>query len=449
MSDRNVKTKRTYREKLKSGAKFYSNLLRIFIATLLIGIITCGYLYYWLYRYEKQSINGAMTQYVKDVTDRKFDKVYYDDSRYFVELNTKEAVTDFLLYVFGDKKPGGVTFSWADSSGDTQYYDCYYRQSYICTLECKKPEGSKVWKVRTLIGSANYDIDILDGSSIRINDIPITSSFSHDDDMIPGAYEGYELDEKLPNVTRFHISNLVGEPAITSEQSNDVIVRDHSAYRYYVGPKATPEQYSDFAELITDTAMAYCQFITEDGTLYDLKQHLLPGTVFYDAVSSFDNQWFTTHESIEYQNLEILEVMPLGDNAFIGSIKFDYVVTATNVSQTYSNYYQMFFIKNDNEEWKCINIYTVSSDTEMPDMTVPEEGQEDTSTPAPVQTETPVYTETEEPVWSEEPVYVEPEYTEEPVYVEPVYTEPEYTEQPVYTEELPVYEEPAPAEETG
>lgn len=378
MSELKVKNKKAYSEQLRFGARFYANLLRVFISTILIGTITCGYIYWWLYRYEKQSINGAMTQYVKDVTDRKFDKVYYEDSRYFTELNTKQAVTDFLLYVYGDKKPGGMTFSWMAGEGDTQYYDVYYRQSYIATLECVRPSGSKVWKVRTLIGSMNYDIDILDGSSIRINDIPITTEFSHDDNVIPGAYEGYDLDSLLPKTTRYHIRNLVGEPAIVAEKSIDVVVRDHSAYRYYVGPKPTPEQYSDFATLVNETAMAYCQFITEDGTLYDLKQKLLPGTEFYNAVSSFDNQWFTTHESIEYQNLEVSEVMPLGENAFIGSIKFDYVVTATNVSQTYSNYYQMFFIKDSAGEWKCINIHTVSSSNqEEPELNV------DTSTPAP------------------------------------------------------------------
>ena len=120
--------------------------------------------------------------------------------------------------------------------------------------------------------------------------------------------------------------------------------------------------------MINDTAMAYCQYITEDGTLYELKQHLLPGTVFYDAISSFDNQWFTTHESIDYQNMQIHDVMALGDDAFMGSISFDYVVTATNVQQTYSNFYQMFFIKDRNGDWKCINIYTVSLDENNPSL---------------------------------------------------------------------------------
>ena len=371
--DVKLKPKRAYSEQLKSGARFYSALLHLFIAVILIGSIACGYLYWWLYRYEKQSINGALTQYVKDVTDRNWDKVYYDDSRYFTELNTKENVIDFLFYVYGDKKPGGMTFSWMDSDGTNEYYDCYYRQSYISTLEVTKPEGSNVWKVRTLIGSNNYEFDLLEGSTFRINEIPITTSYTHEDNHIPAAYEGYELDDRLPAVSRYFINNLVGTPAIETERDTDIAVRDESTFRYYIGPKPTPEQYSDFANEISDTAMAYAEYITEDGTLYDLTKHLLPGTVFYDAVRSFDNQWFTTHESIEYQNIELKGILPLGDNAFIGSISFDYVVTATNVSQTYSHAYQMYFIKDDAGEWKCINIYTISSDTETPEIPIAEE----------------------------------------------------------------------------
>ena len=362
MSKLEVRNKKAYSEQLRIGATFYSHLLRTFIACISIGIITCGYLWFWLYRYEKQSVNGAMLQYVNDVYNHHWDKIYYDDARYFQELNNKDAVTQFLLYTMEqtDMKPGGCTFVWIEGDDVTQYYDVYYRQSKIFTLETTKPENSNVWKVRALIGAQNYDFETLEGSTFRINDIPITDRFSHELQLVPGGFRGYDLDPLLPTVTCYHVRNLVGEPAITLENEDDIAVRDHSAYRYYIGPKPTPEQYSDFANLINDTAMAYCQYITEDGTLYDLKQHLLPGTVFYDAVNSFDNQWFSTHESIAYQNIEISDVLPLGENAFVGCIKFDYVVTAANVTQTYSNFYQMYFIKDSNDEWKCINIYTVS-----------------------------------------------------------------------------------------
>ena len=380
--DVKIKNKKAYSEQLRSGARFYNNLLRVFISVVLLGSIACGYLYFWLYYYEKQSVNGALTQYVRDVTDRKWDKVYREDRRYFTELNTKEAVTDFLFYVYGDKKPGGMTFSWADEDDTYQYYDCYYRQSYISTLQIVKPANSRVWKVRTLIGSNNYQIESLNSSAFRINSIPITPDFKHDSNAVPGPYDGYELDEKLPTVTRYYISNIVGVPAIEPEDSKNIVVRDYTSNRYMIGPKPEPAEYSDFAEAITDTAMAYCQFITEDGTLYELKQHLLPGTVFYDAISSFDNQWFTTHDSIEYKNTQIHDVLGLGENAFMGSISFDYVVTAPNVQQTYTNFYQMYFIRDDRGSWKCINIYTVSNDEEnpsLPNVNVETEEEEEAS----------------------------------------------------------------------
>ena len=363
-----LKNKRAYSEQLRSGERYYMNLLRVFISLVIVLSIGCGYLYGWLYYYEKHSINGALTQYVKDVTDRKWDKVYREDSRYFTELNTKEAVTDFLFYVYGDKKPGGMTFSFANKDEKYQYYDCYYRQSYIATLQIVKPENSSVWKVRTLIGSNNYDVETINDSTFRINDIPITTDYDHDAEQVPGPYKGYELDDRLPKVTRYYIGNIVGTPAIVPENENNIVVRDHTASRYLIGPKPDAEQRSDFATAINDTAMAYCKYITEDGTLYDLKQHLLPGTVFYDAISSFNNQWFTTHESIEFKNVEIFDLLPIGENAFMGSISFDYVVTATNVQQTYSNNYQMFFIKDSSGDWKCINIYTVSNDDESPSL---------------------------------------------------------------------------------
>ena len=386
MSELQVKTKKAYSEQLRSGAAFYSNLLRFFIASIIIGIITCAYLWFWLYQYERQSVNGALNQFMTDIYNRNWDRIYYDDTRYFQELNTKEAVSDFLLYVAEatEMKPGGCTFIWVEDDGISEYYDVYYRQQKIMTLETYKPERSNTWKVRAVIGANIFDIETLGVSSFRINNIPITEDFSHDSDIVPSAFQGYGLDEKLPTVTQYHIKNQVSEPDIEPERSIDLAVRDHSSNRYYVGTAPTPAQYGEFATEITDTAMAYCEYITEDGTLLDLKKHLLPGTVFYDALNSFDNQWFTTHESVEYQNIELSDILPIGDNAFIGAIKFDYVVTATNVSQTYSNFYQMYFIKDAEGAWKCINIYTVSNSDDtssLPDVPNIEDSEETEDTP--------------------------------------------------------------------
>ena len=71
MSDLQIKNKQAYSEQLRSGAAFYSSLLHMFVGSIIIGVITCAYLWFWLYQYERQSVNGALNQFMTDVYNRK------------------------------------------------------------------------------------------------------------------------------------------------------------------------------------------------------------------------------------------------------------------------------------------------------------------------------------------------------------------------------------------
>ena len=56
-------------------------------------------------------------------------------------------------------------------------------------------------------------------------------------------------------------------------------------------------------------------------------------------------------------------------------------MTHSLLSQTYSNFYQMYFIKDKNDQWKCINIYTVSDDgaeNSLPQIETTETEEKDT-----------------------------------------------------------------------
>ncbi len=353
-----------YRRQLAIGLQFYKRLLNIFLAAVLICAAGLGYLYFWLYRYERQSVTGAMTRYLQDVDQRRWDEIYNIDSKYFTELNTKENLITYLLYVYGETKASGFTFTLASiGDNDWRYYDAYYRQTKISTLETYKPEGSSTWKVRTLVSGGTYTFDVLDGSSFKINNISITSSYTDGLDPIPLAYSQIKEKHHFPTVARYTVENLVRPPAPQPENTDiDMVIRDYSANHYYIGPKPTKEQYTLFARELEETAIAYSKYITKDGTFYNLNAHLYPGTEFYSAISSLDNQYFSSHDTIDFQNIQVADVMPIGEEAFAGTISYDVVVTAKGNTKNYRSLYQIFFIRATDGKWKAVNIITLSQD---------------------------------------------------------------------------------------
>ena len=64
-------------------------------------------------------------------------------------------------------------------------------------------------------------------------------------------------------------------------------------------------------------------------------------------------------------NCVMLDTSPIhiGENAFIGSISFDYIVSATDVTKTYSSSYQLFFVKNSYGKWRMTNLCILSDNS--------------------------------------------------------------------------------------
>lgn len=355
-----IESEKAYSERIKVGRRFYARLFHVFLAAAVICGCGLGYLYFWLIRYESRSTNGAMNSYMKLVSEQKWDEIYSIDTEYFTELNSKDSYISYLKNLYSDATLTNLSYTRTSSDDTTgnEFYDVYSDSSKISSLELTKPDSSDKWKVRTIGNEKSFSFDMLDSKiSLSINGVTITSDYPNETDQVPYAFQDLGLDSKMPSVTRYTISSFIGTPEITLSGSDSAMaVKDSTSDLYYIGEKPTDDQYAEFVTEIEDTAFAYCKYISQDGTFYQLNKHLYPNTTFYNNMAGFNNQYFSTHNSIDFQNMTFTDVMPIGDNAFIGSISFDYVVTATDVSKTYSNSYQLFFVKNSKGLWKLTNL---------------------------------------------------------------------------------------------
>lgn len=376
---KSAKDRMSYAERMAVGKKFYINLLKVFLVTCLICGVGLGYLWFWLSRYESQSVNGAVHSYLTNIVNKNWDAVYQEDTDNFVELNSKDKYVSYLESLYGDNAISAYTYSFTNADENSQYYTLYAYGYQIATLELRKPKSSSTWKVRTLNTSNSYVFDVLDSSiSFLINNIVIDSTYTHEDSQIPYAFQNLGLDDQMPAVSRYTIQNFVDTPDVTlADSASYEAIRDWTSNQYYIGPLPSSDETDEFTQEITDTAEAYCKYITKDGTFAALNKHLYPGTDFYNNITGFNNQWFSSHDSIEFQNVKVFDIMPIGDSAFIGSISFDYLVSASDVQKTYSSSYQLFFVKNSKDLWKMTNLAIISStDTANTD------GASATATPA-------------------------------------------------------------------
>lgn len=352
--------RKTYQERLRFGGRFYKRLLILIAACLLICAGGLGYLWYWLERYETKSVNGAMTRYMEKVGNHEWHEIYLENTENFLELNDEATYTTYLVWLYGDRNVGGMTFAYSGGDDYSTYYDVYYQQEKLCALEVRKPEGSATWKVRTVSQDHEYTFDVIDGASFSINGHQIDDGYSHEDNILPYGFRDTEYPDWLPKVKRYKIGSFIAAPGIDPDRSNDIVVRDSTDSHFYIGPAPTAEQKEIFTKEVQDTTIAYCEYITQDGTFYALNQHLFPNTDFYYAITGFDTRWFSEHDSIEFANMEVFDLIPVGDRAFIGSVSFDYIVTAGELRKTYSSTYQLFFMQDDYGNWLLTKLSIIS-----------------------------------------------------------------------------------------
>ena len=359
--DRKVSRTSSYQKRMQIGMKFYKRLFSLFVATVIICAVALGYLWFWLDRYESHHVNGAMTRYMEKVGKKQWHEIYEENAKYFVEMNDEDTYTRYLIWLYGDRNVSGMTFSYAGGDANNMYYDVYYQQEKLCALELMKPEDSSTWHVRTVSQSNEYTFDILDHVDFSINGHTIDETYPHEEGKTPLAFESLDMKSRFPQVTRYTIEGFIDIPNVSTESDKDMVVKDASANHLYIGSKPTEEQSARFIQEIQDTAFAYCRYISKDGTFYDLNQHLYPNTDFYYAISGFNPQWFTDHDSIEFRNVQVYDVLPVGDSAFMGTITFDFAILASDTSRIESNTYQMFFVKNSEGNYKMTNMVIVSN----------------------------------------------------------------------------------------
>ncbi len=371
--NRNRSKQLSYEQRVALTKQFHRRLLKLILTSAILCATGLGYLWFWLYRYESRSVNGAMTQYIDNVCNQRWDRVYHDDTRYFTELNSKETIIAYLRGIYADKNASGIVFSYAGSQneGKTKLYNAYYQNSQISTLEVYKPEKQDRYKVRTVGLYNEYNFELLDPAiKFRINGIPITDDFSYDEDVVVSGFDAVSKNKVLPVVKRYTVTGFITAPNVELEEPNTYTsIRDYSSQSMILGEKPTSQQFSSMAKEIEDTAIAYCKYITKDGSFYDLTKHLYPRTTFYNAISSFSNQWFSHHDSIDFKNIIIYDVLPIEDDAFVGTISFDYVIKGHDldnpdhyVEKVYTSNYQLFFVKDQGNNWKCSNLIIIDDE---------------------------------------------------------------------------------------
>ncbi len=348
-------TRISYKDKASVGNDFLINLLKVFLITNIICLSASAYIYLRLVRYENSTPEGSIRNYLSLVSDKKYHEIYEESKLVFPQFNTEEIYVNYLKELYNDKDLKNITLS-KESYSDSKFL--YYKindlkNNNIANVQLKK--DGDLYHVRTLTSIWNFDFDVVDNLEFSINDVKVEDEYITEKDVHTKAYSGMDNQKNIAQVKRYHLDNFVNIPEVTALNDKATVVKDVIQDQFYVGYKPTADVKEEYESMLLDLAQTYSKYITEDEKFYNLRKLLHKDTEFFKNISSFNNGWFSPHNSVDFKNIEIYDIVVLNENSFIGSVKYDYEVIANHKVQTYPTIYQMFFVK-ENGNWLCTNL---------------------------------------------------------------------------------------------
>ena len=307
--------------------------------------------------YEKTTPDAALQAYMKQIEKQDYTELYQQFQTRTGSLSSEADFTAAMNTIYGDVDFKDLNYVKDDKSaeGYEGTYGVYSKGRKVSTLNLRKE--NETWLVETVMqssGNLSYLIDAPAEAQVKVNGILLGSDYVKETKVPAGTFDRYKTSSAAPTVTRYQISELMSQPEITAE--GYVVVKDAYEERFYVGQAASGEIKSAGEKTMTAIAEAAARYATGDGGLGTLTGYFLSGSEFAAKIRTMDNQWYTGHAGVKFENAEVLDLIQIGEHDLVGKVIFDYTVLSnTYGNRTYHCGYQIV-LTHSSGSWKAIDL---------------------------------------------------------------------------------------------
>lgn len=169
--------------------------------------------------------------------------------------------------------------------------------------------------------------------------------------------QGFELAQTVPQRTTYVLEHLFKQPVIEAECDEGVCKLSWQGDTAVVITVVPPEEQAQTLTRFFDaTARLYANFISEDAAFSQLAQSLVPGTTFHKKVRGFDNSWYVSHDSVEFENLTVENLCMEGPGTASADVRFTYIVKRDGLkARQYPSHYKLC-AENTDSGWKLLDL---------------------------------------------------------------------------------------------
>ena len=347
--------KKATQDKKEKKAVFSPRFNKIYVMIMaplfVCAAIGLGVFWFFLAEHEK-----TMPDYTAIKVFEQYFKTVDYDALYELEkhnLSELETFDNYVSYLKAKTEPGEISFRTVPTGvPDTKKYNVFSDGLKFAEFELTAAEvsGAQRWElsgINTLLDKGLLTVEILDGSTLYINDSEIGDGY-----LTATGIRRPEADRLNMKYNRYQMTSNLGVTAMTvvDKAGREGAIAGGAGLKYVQEIIYDDALFAKFGSLAADAATTYAKYMTNNAKLSDLRVFFETGTATYEALRRSEVHWYTDHIANWFENIVASEFFDHGGGTFSCRVTLDQYIKRTETdTKLFPLDITLFFRKTDDK----------------------------------------------------------------------------------------------------
>lgn len=166
-----------------------------------------------------------------------------------------------------------------------------------------------------------------------------------------------ELGEQAPRQCVWQVEGLLELPELAAQSElGACTVQWETPLSATVTVQPDDRDAAELEAFFGDCARRYARYVSADLSFGELSGRLVRDTQLYESLRTFDSSWYVSHDSTDFEEFAISELVWHGPDAASGTVRFNYIVYKQGLRpRSYPSEYRMHAVRQDGG-WKLLNL---------------------------------------------------------------------------------------------
>lgn len=372
----------------KKPRRFWPFLLTYSIVLLVLITGALAALNIFLTNYEAATPNAALNQYVEWLQAKNYTAIYEAAELKETAFNDKNAYLQYFSRIYGGEPNEIKLRERPTKSEEPQQFSVYFDDKRVDILNLLPPDDkNNNWRlVPQIVYQEDYVIYASPDVRVTVNGEEISMFGISPTDGRESVFHGLDDISLYPDINCYTLSGLLNPPEIKalslSGEDCTILNKEKEPYIFRVMNACSEETNLEQEEFAKNAAFTYAKYTARDAQRATLLKLVYSKSDLYAAIKNFSNQYFPKHQSYEFKDVELTNLMRYTDSDFSCEVKFQPYYTRNGKVHKgeYVHYRMSFFVIED--EWKMATLSFVADNSSTSSSTT------ESSTTTPVTTTT-------------------------------------------------------------